>query len=187
MRAVHSCNSWFYASLVRIQYWLGSWDTVIFVFMLSLVMAPSGHLDRYIFIKFWNNSMQESFWHKFGQNPLIGWINCNQWFLRYCHIRIYAIFSNSPWWPSWIVNLNKFEIIPFKKSKQLHTRNILAQCWITLNQWFLRYCHFRVYAIFSNGPWGPSWIVNLYKYEMVPFRDHCDRIWPKYIHIFLRY
>ena len=29
--------------------------------------------------------------------------------------------------PSWIVNLHKFEIVTFKKSKRLHTRNILAQ------------------------------------------------------------
>ena len=43
-------------------------------------------------------------------------------------------------------------------------------------QWFLRYCHFCVCALFSNGPWRPSWIVNLHKYEMVPFRDHCDPI-----------
>ena len=37
----------------------------------------------------------------------------------------------------------------------------------------LSYC---VYAIFSNSPWRPSWIVNLHKYEIVPFRDHCDHI-----------
>ena len=34
----------------------------------------------------------------------------------------------------------------------------------------------RVYAIFSNSPWRPSWIVNLHKYEIVPLRDHCDQI-----------
>ena len=56
------------------------------------------------------------------------------------------------------------------KSKLLHTRNILAQSWINFKQWFLRYRHFRVYAIFSNGPWRPSWIVNLHKFEMVPFK-----------------
>ena len=39
-----------------------------------------------------------------------------------------------------------------KKSKRLHTRNILAKSWINFNQWFLRYCHFCIYAIFSNGP-----------------------------------
>ena len=35
---------------------------------------------------------------------------------------------------------------------------------------------FSLYAIFSNSPWRPSWIVNLHKYEIVPFRDHCDQI-----------
>ena len=29
---------------------------------------------------------------------------------------------------------------------------------------------FRVYAIFSNGPWRPSWIVNLHKFEIVPLK-----------------
>ena len=57
-----------------------------------------------------------------------------------------------------------------KKSEQLHTRNSLAQSWINFNQWLLRNCHFRVYAIFSNGPWWPSWIVNLHKFEIVPFK-----------------
>ena len=51
----------------------------------------------------------------------------------------------------------------------------------------LRYCHFRVYAIFSNGPWRPSWIVSLHKFEIVAFRDHCDQIIPKDFHVFLRY
>ena len=74
-----------------------------------------------------------------------------------------------------------------KKIQQIHTRNILVQRRINFNQWFLRYCHFRVYAIFSNSPWRPSWILNLHKYEIVPFRDHCDQIWTKYIHVFLRY
>ena len=41
-----------------------------------------------------------------------------------------------------------------KKSKQLHTRNILALNWINFNQWFLKYRHFRVYAVFSNGHIG---------------------------------
>ena len=54
--------------------------------------------------------------------------------------------------------------------------NILAQRRINFNQWVLRYCHFRVYAIFSNSPWRPSWIVNLHKYETVTLRDHCDQI-----------
>ena len=41
--------------------------------------------------------------------------------------------------------------------------------------------------VFSNSPWRPSWIVNLHIYEIVPFRDHCDQIWTKYIHVFSRY
>ena len=115
------------------------------------------------------------------------WINFNKWLLRYRHCNSYATFSNGPWWPTWLVNLHKFEIVPFKKSKRLHTENILAQSWMNFNQWFLRYCHFLVHAIFSNGPWRPSWIVNLHKYEMVLFRDHCGRILPKYMQVFLRY
>ena len=39
----------------------------------------------------------------------------------------------------------------------------------------------------SNSPWRPSWIVNLHKYEIVPFKDHCNQIWIRYIHIFSRY
>ena len=55
---------------------------------------------------------------------------------------LYASFSNGPWRPPWTVNMHQFEIAPFKKSKRLHTRNILAQSWINFNEWFLRYCHF---------------------------------------------
>ena len=77
-----------------------------------------------------------------------------------------AIFSNS----------SHLGIPNCKKIQQIHTRNILAQRWINFNQWVLRYCHFRVYASFSNSHWRPSWIVNLHKYEIVPFRDHCDQI-----------
>ena len=146
---------------------------------LFLVMANGGHLGM-------PNHIKSKWLHT--RNILAqSWINFNQWFSRYCHFCVNAIFSNRPWGPSWIVNLHKFEIVPLKKSKQLHTRNILAQSWINFNQYFLRYCHFHVYAIFSNGPWCPSLIVNLHKYEMVPFRDHCDQIWSNYIHVFLRY
>ena len=62
------------------------------------------------------------------------------------------------------------------KIQQIHTRNILAQRRINFNQWVLKYYHFRVYAIFNNSPWQPSWIVNLHKYEIFPFRDHCGQI-----------
>ena len=91
---------------------------------------------------------------------------------------LYAIFSNGPCLPSWIVNLHKFEIhvVPFKKIKIASCKKHLAQSWINFNQWFLRYCHFLVYAISSNSHWWRSWIVNFHKYETVPFWDHCDRI-----------
>ena len=149
-------------------------------------------LTGLIFIKFWNKSMQESFWHRFGQNPLS----------RHWDIVIFmlcAIFSNGKQRPSWNAKLQKnketfwhkvgsistygsWDIVIFVfmlflvtapgghlglsicrnlkyvhyKIKWLHTRNILAQSWINFNQWFLRYCHFCAYDIFSNGPWRPS-------------------------------
>ena len=111
--------------------------------------------------------MQESFWHKFGQNPLRGYWDIV--IFMFC-----AILSNS----------SHLGIPNCKKIQPIHTRNILAQRRINFNQWVLRYCHFQVYANFSNSPWQPSWIVNLHKYEIVPFRDHCDQIWTKYIHVF---
>ena len=46
---------------------------------------------------------------------------------------------------------------------------------------------FSCLCYFYNSPWRPSWIVNLHKHEVVPFRDHCDQIWTKYIHVFSRY
>ena len=64
-----------------------------------------------------------------------------------------------------------------KKSKRLHRRNILARRWMNTNQWFLSYRHFHcLHAIFSNGPWRPSWIVYLHKYEMVSLRDYYGKI-----------
>ena len=90
------------------------------------------------------------------QNPVIEILSC-----MFC-----AIFSNS----------SHLGIPNCKKIQWIHTRNILAQRWINFNQWVLRYCHFRVYNIFCNSPWRPSWIVNLHKYEIVPFGDHCDQI-----------
>ena len=147
--------------------------------MLFLVTANGGHLGM--------PNCKKSKWRQTRSILAQSWINFNQWFLRYCHFCVYAMFSNGPYWPSWIISLHKFEIVPLKKSKRRHTTSILAWSWINFIQWFLRYCHFCVCAIFSNIPWQPSWIVNLHKYEMVPFRDHCDRIWPKNIHVFLRY
>ena len=93
---------------------------------------------------------------KFLRGHKNGFIQETFWFLRYRHFCVYASFSNGPRRPSWIVNLHKFEIVPFKKSKRLYTRNILAQNWIHFVLWFWRYCHFRVCAVFSTGPWRPS-------------------------------
>ena len=133
-----------------------------------LVTANGGHLGM-------QNCIKSKRLHT--RNILAqSWTNFNQWFLKYRHFRVYAIFSNGPRRPSWIVSLHKFEIVSFKKIKTAHSRNILTQIWINFNHWFLSYCHFCVHAILSNGPWRPSWIVNLHKCEMVPFRDHCDQI-----------
>ena len=104
------------------------------------------------------------------------WINFKQWFPNYCHFRVYANFSNSPCWPSWIVNLHKFETVPFKNQNGFIQETFWHKVATIFNQWYLRYCPFRVHAFFSNDPWQPSWIVNLHKYEMVPFRAHCNQI-----------
>ena len=61
-----------------------------------------------------------------------------------------------------------------KKSKRLHTRNILAQTWINFNQWFLRYRHFHVYAIFSNGPWQTFTGTFLFNFETTQCKNHFD-------------
>ena len=39
-----------------------------------------------------------------------------------------------------------------KKKTRLYTRNVLEQSCINFNQWFLRYHHFRVYAILVTAP-----------------------------------
>ena len=38
--------------------------------------------------------------------------------------------------------------------KRIYTRNILTQRRVNFNQWVLRYCHFRVYAILVAVPGG---------------------------------
>ena len=125
--------------------------------VLFLVMANGGHLGMPNCKK-----IKKEKWET--RNILAqSRINFNQWFLIYHHFRVYAIFSNGSLWSSWIVNLHKVEIVSLKKSKRLYTRNILAWSWINFIQWFFRYCHFRVCAIFSNSPWRPNWIVNLHK------------------------
>ena len=63
-----------------------------------------------------------------------------------------------------------------KKIKIALHKKHSATSWINFNQGFWRYCHFHVYAIFSNGSWRPSWIIDLHKLETVSFRDHCDQI-----------
>ena len=52
-----------------------------------------------------------------------------------------------------------------EKLKLFHAIIILAESWINFNQRFLKYCHFHVCAIFSNGPWHPLWIVQLFNLE----------------------
>ena len=99
------------------------------------------------------------------------WINFNQWFLRYCHFFVYAIFSNGPWRPSWIVNLHKFEIVPLKKSKRLHTRNIPAQSWINFIQWCWEIVIFMFVLFLVMAPGGHLGLSVCKKNE---FRNHCD-------------
>ena len=43
------------------------------------------------------------------------------------------------------------EMLNCEKSRWLYAIIILAQSWVNFNKWFLRYCHFHVYAIFSYG------------------------------------
>ena len=72
-----------------------------------------------------------------------------------------AIFSNS----------SHLGIPNCKKIQRIHTRKMDQ-----FQPMGLKILSFRVYAIFSNSPWRPSWIVNLHlhKYEIVPFRHTCD-------------
>ena len=77
-----------------------------------------------------------------------------------------------------------------KKSKLLHTRNILAQSWINFNQRFLRYRHFHVYAIFDNGPRQPSFHWKVYFYlilKQLNARIILTQIWSKSIKRLSRY
>ena len=52
--------------------------------------------------------MQESFWHKFGQNPLSGYWDIV--IFMFC-----TIFSNSKWQPSWNPKLQKNVTASYKK------------------------------------------------------------------------
>ena len=77
-----------------------------------------------------------------------------------------AIFSNSKWQPSWNPKLQKNNNNKTAKYKK-HTGTKLDQ----FQPMALGILSFSCYAIFSNSPWRPSWIVDLYKYEIVPLRD----------------
>ena len=80
-----------------------------------------------------------------------------------------AIFSISKWQSSWNPKLKKNITTSYKK----HSGTKLDQ-FEPMGLEILSF--FSVDAIFSNGPGQPSWIVNLHKYGIVPFRDHCDQI-----------
>ena len=64
-----------------------------------------------------------------------------------------------------------------KKSKPLHTRNILAQSWINFNQWFMRYHHFRVFLFLVTAP-GISLdgyiLLFLFNFETSQCKNHFD-------------
>lgn len=49
-----------------------------------------------------------------------------------------------------------------QKSDWLHERIILIQSWSSSIHMFLRYCHLRVFAIFSNCFWRPSWMASFH-------------------------
>ena len=72
-------------------------------------------------------------------------------------------------------------------SRWLHAR-IKNHSGTKLDQfgWFLRYCHFYVYAVFSIIPWRPVWMVYLHKFEIVQFTDHSqqsDQIHSRFLEI----
>ena len=72
--------------------------------------------------------MQESFWHKLGQNPLSGYWDIV--IFMFC-----AIFSISKWQPSWNLKLQK------KKKKKKHNGFIQETFW------------HKVGSILTNGSW----------------------------------
>ena len=88
----------------------GSWDIVIFVFILFLVTAPdlTAILDGQ-FAYIWSSSIQknhnsfiqETFWHKVGSISNNGLEILS--FSCLCYLR------NGPWRPSWIVSLHNMK------------------------------------------------------------------------------
>ena len=108
------------------------------------------------------------------------WINFNQWFLKYCHFHVDAIFSKSPWRPSWKVNLHKFVIDPLKKIKTASFgHNPLSHYW---DIFIFKFC-----AIFSNSKWRPSWNAKLQKTKTASCKKHSGTKWINFNQWFLRY
>ena len=136
------CKNHFDTNLVKIHY------AVIQILSFSCsvlfdVTANGGHLGMQYCKKKSKRIIQEIFWHKVGSLSTNG-----SW-----DIVIFMFICYGPWRPSWIVNLHKFKIVPFKKSKRLQTRNIMAQSWIL----------FIFCAIFNNDKWRPHWSAKLQK------------------------
>ena len=123
-----------------------------------------------LFISFWNDSMQESFWQKFYQNPFSSyWDIVNFMFL------LFLVTADG----------GHLGMPNCKKSKWHLERIVLPQSWINFNQGLLRYCLFHVYAILSNAPLAAN--LDSPFPEPVQLKDHFDPTWPKYGHIFSRY
>ena len=63
-------SKWLHARIILTQSW---YDSIEIHFVSHFAILSNGsYLDWSKFIYFWHNSMQESFWHKLGQNPLSG-------------------------------------------------------------------------------------------------------------------
>ena len=116
------------------------WDVLCFTFHYFSSWKPSWLVCFYLILKqlnkgiiltqIWSKLMaadvylglqncKKSKWLHARNILAQNWINFNQG-LRYCHFHVYTIFSNSPWWLSWIVHLHKFEqvylLIKLKRS-----------------------------------------------------------------------
>ena len=71
------------------------------------------------------------------------------------------------------------------KSKRLHTRNIPAQSWININQWFLKYRHFRVYAILVTVS-GSHLDRDIVILRQLSAKNFLTQIWSNFIKRLLR-
>ena len=58
--------------------------------------------------------------------------------------------------------------------KELHARIILTNIWSKFIPQLLRYCHFMLFATFSNVRWQPSLNVNCKKVEISSCQNHSD-------------